>query len=90
MSLTYRVIVTDAAAKQLKKLDRYNERIIVGWLRKYIEGSENPRAHGKGLTGDLSGYWRYRVGDYRLLCKIYDDVCEVIVVQVGHRSRIYS
>ncbi|MDR1028415.1 MAG: type II toxin-antitoxin system RelE/ParE family toxin [Clostridiales Family XIII bacterium] len=88
--MTYRLIFTETAQKQLKKIDKYQERIIVGWLQKNISCAENPKAHGKGLTGNLAGYWRYRIGDYRIVCKIHDAVCEVIVIQVGHRSKIYS
>lgn len=64
-------------------------RIIVTWLLKHIDGCEDPRAFGKALTANRSGQWRYRVGDYRILCEIRDDEVIVLVIDVGHRSKIY-
>ena len=52
-------------------------------------GCENPRLHGKGLTANKSGQWRYRVGDYRILAEIRDNELVLVLVEVGHRSRIY-
>lgn len=54
-----------------------------------MTGSLDPRAPGKALTGRFSGLWRYRVGDYRIICKIEDDRLVVLVVEVGHRRDIY-
>ena len=54
-----------------------------------VGGTDNLRRHGKGLTGPLSGRWRYRVGDYRILCAIEDDKLIVLAVEVGHRSAVY-
>jgi len=68
----YHVEFSKAAVKELKKMDRYNASIILGWIRKNLEGCEDPRQHGKGLTANRSGQWRYRVGDYRLLAEIQD------------------
>ena len=53
-------------------------------------GCENPRIHGKGLTANRSGQWRYRVGDYRILADIRDDEIVLVLIDVGHRSRIYE
>jgi mRNA interferase RelE/StbE len=86
----YKVIFSDAAFKQIKKLDAFQRKVITGWIRKNLESTDDPRIQGKGLTENLSGYWRYRIGDFRIICKIHDDVCEIIVIQVGHRSKIYS
>jgi mRNA interferase RelE/StbE len=88
--VTYRLKWHKAAHRQFKKLDRSVQRYIDVWLTKNVDGSSDPRRTGKSLTGDLSGYWRYRIGDYRLICEINDDVCIVIVIKIGHRSRIYS
>jgi len=82
----YKVIFSDNAMKQIKKLDAFQRRVILGWIKKNLESADNPRSQGKGLTENLSGYWRYRIGDFRIICKIYDDVCTIIVIQVGHRS----
>lgn len=55
--------------------------IILKWIKKHLEGTDNPRTIGKGLVGELTGLWRYRVGDYRLLCQIKDAVIEVEIVK---------
>lgn len=88
--MRYHVEFTDRARKQLKKLDKGTAALIVGWLRKNIEGCADPRAHGKPLTANRSGQWRYRVGDYRILADIQDGKVLVLVLNVGHRSDIYK
>lgn len=88
--MAYRVEYTKAALKQLKKMDRFDARLITSWIGKNLEGCENPRAHGKGLTANRSGEWRYRVGDYRILCDIQDDVLIVEAFSIGHRSTVYD
>lgn len=64
-------------------------RIIVAWLMKNIDGCEDPRAHGKGLTANRSGAWRYRVGDYRVLCEIREEELIVLAIEIGHHREIY-
>ena len=54
-----------------------------------VDGTDDPRRHDKGFTGPLSGRWRYRVGDYRILCAIEDDKLIVLAVGVGHRSAVH-
>lgn len=81
---------TKEALKDLKKLDNSVARIIFAWLKKNIDGCTDPRAHGKGLTANRSGQWRYRVGNYRIICKIEDEKVIVLVLTVGHRSAVYD
>ena len=88
--MKYKILFTDKAKKQLKKLDKHISALIIGWLEKNVEGCENPRAHGKGLVGDKSGQWRYRIGDYRVICEIQDSKIIVLVLEIGHRRDIYS
>lgn len=88
--MTYHVEFTARALKELKKLDRQTAALILGWIRKNLEGCDNPRAHGKGLTANRSGEWRYRVGDYRLLAEIQDEKLVILMLTVGHRSEIYK
>ena len=88
--MAYRVEYSKTALKQLKKMDRFDARLILSWIGKYLEGCENPRLHGKGLTANRSGEWRYRVGDYRILCLIKDDVLIIEVFSIGHRSEVYN
>ena len=88
--MKYRVELTDTAKKQLKKMDRATASFIVGWMRKNLEGCSNPRQRGKGLTANRSGQWRYRVGDYRIIAKIEDNRVLILVLEIGHRSEVYS
>ena len=81
---------TKEALKDLKKLDNSVARIIFAWLNKNIDGCADPRAHGKGLTANHSGEWRYRIGNYRVICKIEDEKVIVLVLTVGHRSTVYD
>ena len=77
------------AVKQIKKLDPAIRKLIKSWIEKNLLNTDNPRQHGKGLTGGLSQYWRYRVGDYRILAEINDAEIIIIIVEVGHRRDIY-
>ena len=86
--MSFRIFFSEKALKQLKKLDRSTASLITGWLRKNIEGCSNPRQHGKGLTADRSGQWRYRVGSYRIIVDINDEKVLVLVLEIGHRKNI--
>lgn len=88
--MKYRIVFTDKAKKQLKKLDKYTASLLIGWLEKNVEESENPRLHGKGLIENRTGQWRYRIGDYRVICEIKDDEIIVLILDVGHRRNIYG
>lgn len=88
--MIYKVVFTDRAKKQIKKLDKYTAALIIGWLQKNIQGCTNPRQHGKSLIGNKSGAWRYRIGDYRVICEIQDDEIVVLVLEIGHRRNIYN
>ena len=88
--MKYRIVFTDRAKKQLKKLDKQISSLIIGWLEKNIEGCQNPRQHGKGLVGNKSGEWRYRIGDYRIICEIQEERIIVLVLEIGHRKNIYE
>lgn len=78
------------ADKQLSKMDPGIRRVIVVWLLRNIDGCRDPRAHGKGLSANLSGKWRYRVGNYRILCDIKNQELVVIAIEIGHRSHFYQ
>lgn len=82
--MKYKVIFTERAKKQLKKIDKHISALIIGWLEKNIEDCENPRLHGKGLVGNESGQWRYHIGDYRAICEIQDSKIIVLVLEIGH------
>lgn len=88
--MTYHVLFTPAAQNALKKMDRHTAALLLGWIRKNLEGCENPRQHGKGFTANHSGEWRYRVGDYRLIADIQDERVVILMLHIGHRREIYS
>lgn len=88
--MKYKVILTEDAKKQLKRLDRYTAKLITAWLRKNLEDCENPRIHGKGLTSNRAGQWRYRIGDYRVIAEIDDNKIIILVLNIGHRKNIYD
>lgn len=88
--MTYHVRFTRTAAKDFKKLDRHTAALILGWIRKNLEGCEDPRRHGKGLTANRSGEWLYRVGDYRLIADIQEDQVVILMLRIGHRRDIYQ
>ncbi|MFV0533350.1 MAG: type II toxin-antitoxin system RelE family toxin [Cumulibacter sp.] len=85
----WRLLYSRRADTQLGKLDPGVRRVIVAWLSKNIDRCEDPRARGKGLVAGLSGKWRYRVGDYRVLCEIRDADLVVLAIEIGHRRDIY-
>lgn len=87
--MIYQIVTTDKFDKSFKKLDKQPQKIIKAWIEKNLMGCENPRLHGKGLTANKSGQWRYRVGDYRILAEIRESELVLVLVEVGHRSRIY-
>ncbi len=73
----------------MKKLDRHVAKRIIAKLRE-ISQLEDPRSTGKALVGNLAGLWRYRVGDYQIVCDIEDEVLLILVVDVAHRSKVYK
>jgi len=88
--LAWTVEVDSFAEKQLRKLDRPVQKRLLDWLFDRIEGCKNPRHFGEPLRGDLAGLWRYRVGDFRIICEIQDEKLVVLALAVGHRREIYQ
>ena len=88
--MTWTIEYTRTAETQLRKLDRQVARRILDYLDDKIAPLENPRTRGKGLSGSLGELWRYRIGDYRVLCEIQDNVMRILVVEAGHRRQIYK
>jgi len=86
----YQVVFTNEARKELKKLDKYTALLLIAWVRKNLEGCSDPRQHGKSLTANRGGQWRYRVGDYRLVAEINDDTITILILTVGHRRDVYK
>jgi mRNA interferase RelE/StbE len=79
-----------AAGRQFRKLDTFTQRIIGNWLSEHVDGASDPRQHGKLLRGDKWGFWRYRIGQYRVICRIDDNALVVLAIRVGHRRDVYS
>jgi len=86
----YSVEYSKKAQKILRKLDNQISNRITDWIENNLVNCENPRFQGKALTGNLSGNWRYRVGNYRIIAKIEDDKILITVVDIGHRRQIYD
>ena len=86
----YEIRVTPGFARSFKKFDKYTQKMLKNWISKNLEATENPREHGKQLTGQLGEYWRYRIGDYRLICHIDDNELIILAIEVGHRREIYE
>lgn len=85
----YTLKYSERAMKQLKKLDKGTQKLILTWVAKNLENSDNPRIKGKGLTANRSGEWRYRVGNYRIICDIRDKELIILALSIGHRRNIY-
>ncbi len=88
--MAWTVEVSDFAEKQLRKLDRPIQKRLIDWLDDRISGCKNPRHFGEPLRGGMAGLWRYRVGDYRIICEIQDETVTVLVLRVGHRRKVYK
>lgn len=87
--MAWTVEVSDFAEKQLRKLDRPIQRRLIDWLEDRIDGCKNPRHFGEPLRGEMAGLWRFRIGDYRIICEIQDQQLVVLALAVGHRREIY-
>jgi mRNA interferase RelE/StbE len=87
--LAWTVEIADAAERQLRKLDAQTCKRILDWLDDRIEGCKNPRHFGEALKGGKAGLWRYRIGDYRVICDIQDGRLVVLALAVGHRRNVY-
>ncbi|MBE0501929.1 MAG: type II toxin-antitoxin system RelE/ParE family toxin [Desulfuromonadales bacterium] len=88
--MVWQIEITNTAKKQLVKLDRQVQTEILRYLRERICTNEDPRRYGASLRRELTGRWKYRVGAYRLICEIQDEKILVLVLMVGHRSKIYE
>ena len=86
---SWQIEISRTAEKQIQKLDLKAQESIAGFLRTRIMPAPNPRQLGKALHGDKKGLWRYRVGDYRLICDIQDRRVTILLLTVGHRKEVY-
>ena len=87
--MSWTIKFNDVAEKQLKKLDKPTQIRLLDYLEQRIENCKNPRHFGESLKVNKSGLWRYRVGDYRIICEILDTELVVMALAIGHRRVIY-
>ena len=87
--MTWSVEWDEAARRELRKLDRTIQQRILRFFRERIMVDDDPRRFGKALQHELQGFWRYRIGDYRVVCQIQDEYITVLVLALGHRRHIY-
>ncbi|MBT2571811.1 type II toxin-antitoxin system RelE/ParE family toxin [Planococcus sp. ISL-110] len=86
----YDVHFSDVALKKLKKMNRYQASLLIGWIEKNLQDSSDSQTQGKALIANHKGKWRYRVGDYRILALIEDEKIIITIIDVGHRKDIYE
>ena len=86
----YSLITTSDFDKEFRKLDRSIQIMISKWIHKHLDNCDDPRAFGKGLSGNLRGWWRYRIGNYMLLVEIKDDELVIVAIEISHRSQVYQ
>lgn len=88
--MAWTIKIDKAAKKELAKLDKTAADRILRFFEKRIATEENPRRFGEGLTENLAGLWKYRIGDFRVIAEIQEERIVVLVVRIGHRSKVYG
>ena len=88
--MTWKVEITPEASAELKKLETAEAQRIFKFLFERLQNREDPREIGEALKGNLREFWRYRVGDHRILCRLEDGIVTVFVVHIGHRREVYK
>lgn len=87
--MVWKVELSEEAERFLSRLLKSNKNIAQKLINKIYNLSDSPRFQGKPLRGDKKGIWRYRVGDYRILCTLQDQKMLILVLEIGHRKDIY-
>ena len=87
--MVWKIEYSATALKQLRKLDKQTARRILDYMDERVARTKDARSLGKALVGPLGELWRYRVGDYRLICEIRDKAVVILVLQVGNRREVY-
>ena len=87
--MAWTIEYSPTSRKRLRKLDRNTQGQILDYMDERVSPLDNPRQRGRAMSGQWAGYWRYRVGDYRVICDIQDKALRVLVVTLGRRDRVY-
>lgn len=90
LKMKYKVVFTNKADKALNKIDYPQRKIILSWIKNNLVNCEEPRKQGKALSGEKKGYWRYRIGVYRIIVKIDDTQLIIIMINISHRKDVYK
>ena len=85
----YRIMIPDKVNKKILGFDKNTRKLLYDYISKNLKDTDIPRLHGKALTGNLKGLWRYRIMDYRLIVDIQDKQLIIVAVDFEHRSKIY-
>ncbi len=85
----WQIVFAPSAFKQLSKLDKQTQKAIVEYLDKIV-AADDPKRFGKALLGGMGGFWRYRVGKYRIICALKNDVLCIEIIRIGKRDQVYS
>lgn len=88
--MIYKLTYTKRFEKEFDKLDNYTRQMVANWIKKHLLNIDNPRYIGKALLGNRKGEWRYRIGDYRLICVIQDSELVIVALSIGHRKEVYK
>ena len=88
--MAWKVDITPEARAALRQIGTTDAQRILKFLFERLQHRENPRTTGEALKGNLRDFWRYRVGDYRIFCRLEDSIVTVFVVHIGHRREIYK
>ena len=89
MTSAWRIEFTPRSGKALAKLDRTAAARLLATIERGLEQHRDPRAFGEAMVGDWTGFWRYRAGDYRAICRIEDSRITIVVIEVAHRREVY-
>lgn len=89
LKMSYKINFSETSLKQLRKLDSLSRKRILNYVSDVLTKIENPRILGKALTGDLKGLWRYRIGNFRIVCQIQDNSLLILILKIAHRKEVY-
>ncbi len=88
--MSYKISFSETALKQLRNLDTTSRKRVLTYVNEVLSKIENPRILGKALTGELKGLWRYRIGNFRIVCQIQDNKLLILILKIAHRKEVYS